>query len=318
MNDLPRQKLKEIIVQHGRVLCDDPKRCEAFLRDYCGQYGREIFILISALKKGVAKDILDSSKIPVELLLGRLTKRMQNDLGLTEETARYAVESWAMVLDKMPPQQIQQPIIKPPKRGFLKTAGIAAGGLILVLMTQQIFGNQQTVVESTDLEPTETSYNPNPSESNPINLDTRYAKLENLLKAQNFGEADEETREIMLAVAKREKQGSLRIEDAEKFPCKELRRIDKLWLEHSGGKFGISVQQQIYQSLGGTKKFRQMESYMDRVGWRQRGEWLRWSDYNFSQTAPSGHLPSWNVLFSDARGRWVFPFLLSRYAECNT
>ena len=114
MNDLPRQKLREIIVQHGRALCDDPKRCEAFLRDYCGQYGREIFILISALKKGVAKDILDSSNIPVELLLGRLTKQMQNDLGLTEEAARYAVESWAMVLDKMPPQQIQQPIIKPP------------------------------------------------------------------------------------------------------------------------------------------------------------------------------------------------------------
>ena len=56
MNDLPRQKLREIIVQHGRALCDDPKRCEAFLRDYCGQYGREIFILISADANGVEKE----------------------------------------------------------------------------------------------------------------------------------------------------------------------------------------------------------------------------------------------------------------------
>ncbi|MGJ0607961.1 hypothetical protein [Cylindrospermopsis raciborskii] len=72
MNDLPRQKLKEIIIQHGRSLCDDPQRCEAFLNDYCGQYRREIFLLISALKQGVAKDLLNSGNIPVEVLLGRL------------------------------------------------------------------------------------------------------------------------------------------------------------------------------------------------------------------------------------------------------
>jgi V8-like Glu-specific endopeptidase len=98
-------------------------------------------------------------------------------------------------------------------------------------------------------------YNPNPSESNPINVDRRYAKLETLLKAQDFRAADEETDKVILAVANREREGWLRTEDAEKFPCKELRSIDKLWLKYSGGKFGISVQQQIYQSLGGTKEF---------------------------------------------------------------
>jgi hypothetical protein len=141
------------------------------------------------------------------------------------------------------------------KRGFLKTAGIAIGGLILVLMAQQIFGNQQPIVESTDSQPTETSYNPNSSESDPINVDTRYAKLESLLKAQDFRAADLETEKIMLAVAKREKEGYLSIEDVEKFPCDKLRSIDQLWLKYSRGKFGISVQQQIYQSLGGTKEY---------------------------------------------------------------
>ena len=56
-----------------------------------------------------------------------------------------------------------------------------------------------------------------------------YKKLENLLQAQNFKEADLETRKIILAVAKREKEGWLRRKDAERFPCKELRSIDKLW-----------------------------------------------------------------------------------------
>ncbi|MFB2646249.1 GUN4 domain-containing protein [Raphidiopsis sp. BLCC-F218] len=122
---------------------------------------------------------------------------------------------------------------------------------------------------------------------------TRYARLETLLKAQDFRAADLETDKVMVAVANRENEGWLRIEDAEKFPCKELRSIDQLWLKYSRGKFGISVQQQIYQSLGGTKEYNSdvWESMADRVGWRQRGQWLSYSDLNFSQTAPSGHLP---------------------------
>ena len=91
--------------------------------------------------------------------------------------------------------------------------------------------------------------------SNTTNMPQVFSKLNSLLQAQNFEEADLETRKIMLAVAKREKEGWLRIEDAEKFPCKELRSIDQLWLKYSRGKFGISVQQQIYQSLGGTKEY---------------------------------------------------------------
>ena len=139
-----------------------------------------------------------------------------------------------------------------------------------------------------------------------------YRKLDRLLQAQNFKEADLETERIMLAVTKRKKEGWLRIEDAEKFPYKELRSIDKLWLKYSGGKFGISVQQQIYQGLGGTKENRYTkdwevqrrksrrykrkekvwESMGDRVGWRQAGNWLYYEQLNFTQTAPSGHLPA--------------------------
>jgi hypothetical protein len=222
---------------------------------------------------------------------------MQNDLGLTEEAARYAVESWAMVLDKMPPQQIQQPIIKlpttisrnqqpilesthpqpreisqtrqkliikPPKRSFLKTAGIAIGGLVLVLMTQQIFGNQEA-------------------------RQIDYTELETLLKAQDFRAADEETDKVILAVAKREKQGSLRIEDAEKFPCKELRSIDQLWLKYGGGKFGISVQLELYQKA-------------ENVGLEKL-----WDDTSF--------IRAWN---RREALRLFSPSLLSRHAECNT
>ncbi|MBG0744958.1 MAG: GUN4 domain-containing protein [Cylindrospermopsis raciborskii KL1] len=154
---------------------------------------------------------------------------------------------------------------------------------------------------------------PEASQPTPI----EYKKLENLLQAQNFEEADLETEKIILAVAKREKEGWLRIEDAEKFPCDKLRSIDQLWLKYSGGKFGISVQQQIYQSLGGTANNKEIwESMGDRVGWRQRGKWLSYSSLNFSQTAPSGHLPSRQGWVSGGVGG--FTSLLSRHAECNT
>lgn len=38
MHNEPRQKLRELIIEYGRSLCDDPRRCEALLKDYCGQY----------------------------------------------------------------------------------------------------------------------------------------------------------------------------------------------------------------------------------------------------------------------------------------
>ncbi len=134
----------------------------------------------------------------------------------------------------------------------------------------------------------------------------------------------------MLAVANREREGWLRTEDVEKFPCKELSSIDQLWVKYSKGKFGISVQQQIYQSLKMDKNNRDVwRSMGERVGWGWRGGWLgrtNWLDYNnfnFSQTAPSGHLPvarggtGWGP--GEAVGQRVFVVsLLSRHAECNT
>ncbi|MGJ0607975.1 serine/threonine-protein kinase [Cylindrospermopsis raciborskii] len=130
-------------------------------------------------------------------------------------------------------------------------------------------------------------------EETPITTPSRYTQLETLLKAQDFREADLETDRVMLAVANRQSEGWLRVEDAENFPCKELRTIDNLWLKYSQGKFGISVQQEIYKNLGGTKQYDEnvWRSFGDRVGWRKQGSWLYYTDLNFSLSAPTGQLP---------------------------
>ena len=109
MHDLPRQKLRELLIEYGRSLCDDPRRCEALLKDYCGQYKREIFVLVNALKSRVAEDLINASAgVPPALLLGRLIKRLEDELGLAENAARWAVESWALALG-VPVESVVRP-----------------------------------------------------------------------------------------------------------------------------------------------------------------------------------------------------------------
>ena len=100
MNDLPRQKLQFILSQYGRSICDEPKRCEGMLKDLCnGECKREITVLIGALRENVAKELLaQSATLPIEAIAPKLTQRLYDDLGIAEEFAQWAVETWALAL----------------------------------------------------------------------------------------------------------------------------------------------------------------------------------------------------------------------------
>jgi hypothetical protein len=109
MNNIAREKLLQITNRFGISLCDDPRRCEGLLRDLCGDYKREINLLISAMKEQVPANLLSSKgSIPWELLLNRLTRRLQDNLGLTEEAASWTVESWALALGVIGADEIAQ------------------------------------------------------------------------------------------------------------------------------------------------------------------------------------------------------------------
>jgi serine/threonine-protein kinase len=142
--------------------------------------------------------------------------------------------------------------------------------------------------------------------------------LRDLLVAKDWKEADLETEKRMLEVAGRESPGWLRVEDVENFPCQDLGTIDKLWVKYSGGKFGFSVQKQIYQDLGGTKHYdkKVWESFGDKVGWRKGGSWLSYSDLTFSEGHYMGHLPFF--LRGSARlRRFGYWGLFSRAETCR-
>jgi len=99
MDNQPRQKLREIITTHGKSLCDDPRRCEGLLRDLCGAHTLEMNLLVNAMKQRVAADLLARQPaVPTDMLLARLTARLRDDLGLTDDSAAWAVDSWAIAL----------------------------------------------------------------------------------------------------------------------------------------------------------------------------------------------------------------------------
>ena len=155
-----------------------------------------------------------------------------------------------------------------------------------------------------------------------VQVPARYRQLEALLAAGKWQEADEETAKVMLEVTNRTKEGLLRLEDIDNFPCEDLRAIDGLWVKYSNGRFGFSLQKRIYQSLGGTREYNRQawNNFGDRVGWRKGGSWLYYKDITFNNKAPEGHLPT--PPFERSVGvvcgvGWMWGCLFSRVETCR-
>jgi serine/threonine protein kinase len=128
------------------------------------------------------------------------------------------------------------------------------------------------------------------------------SKLKDLLAAGNYREADRETWLLMLHIARREREGCLNLNAIEQFPEERLEQIDRLWQDCSKGRFGFSIQKQIYQSLGGSRGFdyELWKKFGERIGWYANNNWLNYSDLTFSASALPGHLPA---CFADVLNR---------------
>ena len=123
-----------------------------------------------------------------------------------------------------------------------------------------------------------------------------FTQLENFLENGQWREADEETTRLMLLIAKREDEGYLDVESIEKFPCEELRTLDKLWIDNSGGKFGFSVQKKVWIDCGGIPgeyDYDVYKKFADQVGWRRSENWLSYDELTFRlDESEKAHLPA--------------------------
>jgi hypothetical protein len=134
MDDQARQSIREVVLKYGRSVCDEPQRCEALLRDLCPGHGREIHVLVHALRERVAAELLTASAgMPREMLLGRLSKRLEDGIALSPDAARWGVESWALALGVITEAELTPPAAsRPPANGSLPghpgTPAAGAGG----------------------------------------------------------------------------------------------------------------------------------------------------------------------------------------------
>lgn len=145
---------------------------------------------------------------------------------------------------------------------------------------------------SSPLQPQMTTSTPTPLLKSEVGAN--YTHLKELLAQQNFVAADQETWNLMLKITGRMTQGSLNIQVIQHFPIQDLKTMDSLWTEYSGSHFGFSVQQQIYQRLGGsqTLDYAVWQTFGKRVGWFEEEQWQHYANLKFALNAPIGHLPA--------------------------
>jgi len=99
MNEFVREKLILFVERYGSNATADAKLCENFLRDVCGAHKREISILVAAARDRIPHELLSfNHSIPIEIILSKLAKRLHTNLGLTDDAARWCVESWSLAL----------------------------------------------------------------------------------------------------------------------------------------------------------------------------------------------------------------------------
>jgi hypothetical protein len=112
-----------------------------------------------------------------------------------------------------------------------------------------------------------------------------YQKLEEYLKQKDWKKSDYETAFIMYQW--------MVIENYDDFIClftevslDVINEIDRLWMKHSEGKFGIKGQTKIFHDLGGTEDYNRevWGSFGNRVGWREGGRWLELENTEYPAT----------------------------------
>lgn len=75
-----------------------------------------------------------------------------------------------------------------------------------------------------------------------------YTKLQALLASGDWQQANQETWNVMCQAARKNIGSVLTAEEIKQIACDDLQIIDKLWQQHSQGRYGFSAQNHIYMS----------------------------------------------------------------------
>ncbi|MBD2079543.1 GUN4 domain-containing protein [Leptolyngbya sp. FACHB-17] len=150
-------------------------------------------------------------------------------------------------------------------------------------------------------------------------------KLESLLSAQKWKEADEQTKKIVL----KDNQGNrLTAPKIRELASELLDSIDRLWVGYSGGKFGLKIQRQLWQKILEPKKkprfnpFAKVEApvtesqawsqFVSSVGWYSddKRQYVPDERFDFSRKAPEGCFPRTRLWLHGGHGNSVKQFVI--------
>ncbi|KZV34826.1 Tetrapyrrole-binding family protein [Dorcoceras hygrometricum] len=142
--------------------------------------------------------------------------------------------------------------------------------------------------------------------------------LQQHLSSQNFRQADEETRRLLIVLAgeSAQKRGYVFFSEVQFIPESDLKAIDELWKQYSGNKFGYSVQKKIWK-----KANKDFTKFFIKVGWMKKLESSEVEQYNYrsfpaeftwemDENPVEGHLPLTNAL----RGTQLLTSILNHRA----
>ncbi|KAK9665072.1 hypothetical protein RND81_14G088500 [Saponaria officinalis] len=120
-----------------------------------------------------------------------------------------------------------------------------------------------TTTTATTIASATTTRTTSPTAPTAFSLDA----LEGYLAEQNFRQADEETRRLLIVLAGEAaiKRGYVFFSEVQFIPKDDLKAVDELWKRFSQGRFGYSVQKKIW--LKSNKDF---TKFFIKVGWMKK------------------------------------------------
>ncbi|OMP07067.1 GUN4-like protein [Corchorus olitorius] len=123
------------------------------------------------------------------------------------------------------------------------------------------------------------------------------------LAAQNFRQADEETRRLLIVLAGEaaQKRGYVFFSEVQFISEADLKAIDDLWKQYSDNKFGYSVQKRLWEKVN-----KDFTKFFIKAGWMKKLD-TEVEQYNYrafpnefmwelNDQTPEAHLPLTNAL----------------------
>jgi len=108
---------------YGDSLCKDPARLKGFLLDFCGEYPREIRLLLWGVEQKIPHSLLEQEgRYSSMFLFPNLKARLEINLCITQEASAWVVESWAEALGNGPPVRFSCRMLLSKIYSFLKGA----------------------------------------------------------------------------------------------------------------------------------------------------------------------------------------------------